>query len=99
MNESIESTSVLLKKFCLLYFVWEVDKDETLLSGWRQSKKFNRDFLSNQSILVTCTNHIANFLKEGVLEVGVVSRFSSSAIQKLRYRDNRNSQVNGKSLC
>ena len=97
MHESIQSAAIFLKQLRILKLIRVINHDHTLLRGRRQSEELDRDLFCDQAILVLCSNHLANFVKERMLEVGIVTLLIGTVVQELWHGDNGHAKVDGES--
>ena len=47
--------------------------------------------------MVLCSNHLTNFVKERMLEVGIVTLLIGTVVQELWHGDNGHAKVDGES--
>ena len=68
------------------------------MCGRRQTKKLDRNLLPGDELTVSSADNLSSFLKEGVLEVGIVVSIFRTVFEKLRHGNNRDAEVDSESV-
>ena len=68
------------------------------MCGRGQTKELDRNLLPGDELTISSADNLGSFLKEGVLEVGIVVGIFRTVFEKLRHGNNRDAEVDSESI-